>query len=174
MIKLLSAASAAMMILLCASCSGDFRMISAETGSNLSPDGTISDRSPVYSFRNPGDLKTNKDLFNFMYFEGDTVCFSFRFSRPVTEKQVSAYFVDPSSRKAFPVERLDIHDGGRVSGFSLTGSLLEQFFAETISKAADPASLRGKEIPFTVRLLVALPEKTETFETAGKFRIEYR
>jgi hypothetical protein len=174
MMKLLRAAMAAMMILLFASCSGGFRMISAGTGSNLSPDGTISDSSLAYSFRNPGDLKTNKDLFNFMYFEGDTVCFSFRFSRPVTEKQVSAYFVDPPSGKAFPAERLDIHDGVTVSGFSLTGSLMEQFFAETISRPADPASLRGREIPFTVRLLVALPEKTGTFETKGTFRIEYR
>ena len=167
-------ASILLLFLFMTGCTREFALTGSETGSGLSVDGKISESSLVYRFKKEDRLRKKRELFNHIYFEGDTVCFSFGFTRPVSEKQVTAYFVDPLTRRSFVAERIDVHDGGRVAGFSLAGTLLEQFLDRELDDPLGKGSLAKRDIPFTVKLLVALPEKTESYEVDGTFRVEYR
>ena len=107
-----------------ASCAREFGISSIELGSRLEGKGHITDPTLEFSFTYKGKDRLG-DLFNFVYFEGDTVCFSADFTRDLGSP-VRAVFIDPQSGTTFPAERIELIRA-RAYGFSLVGSLLEHF-----------------------------------------------
>jgi len=141
-------------------------------GSRLEPDGSIADGSLEYTFRPYSGKGTNRDLYNHIYFQGDTVCFSVLSSHPVEKRMVGAWFIHPASGRRFPAERLDV-EGNRISGFSLVGTLLDEFFAETRNRPAVRGNLEGVSVPFDV--FVSLTDESGRHSTvkSSSFIIRY-
>ena len=141
-------------------------------GSSLEPDGSMADESLAYTFRPFLKKGTNRDLFNHIYFQGDTVCFSVRTSRPVAKSAVRAWFVDPESGRRFPAERLDV-EGKRISGFSLVGSLLGSFFEGIRDKPAPKGHLNGVSVPFELIVTMADESGEHSVSVKSSFVIRY-
>jgi len=156
-----------------AGCSRDLAVKNAALGSDLSPDGTISDNSLVFTFKKPDPGEATRDLFNYIYFEGDTVCFSFELSRKVKEKDVDMQFIEPSTGRGFKAERIDIIDT-TVSGFSLLGSLLEQFYRDRLTQPLPEKAFCCEAIPFSIRLVLHGEKGDVIHEEKGSFVIRYR
>jgi hypothetical protein len=70
------------------------RIEDVRTGARVSMTGEMEDESLVYRFPEYRRGGRVRDLFNYIYFQGDTVCFSFAFSRPVRRDAVAVCFVD--------------------------------------------------------------------------------
>ncbi len=145
----------------------------AELGSAISLKGEITDPSLVYTFKPYQRGGATRDLFNYLYFQGDTICYSFRLSREIGKDGINAGFINPSTGRYYKAERLDIyHD--RVSGFSLVGSVLESFYHDRLGNSLPAGMYCCKEIPFIVKLTVHADGKTVESSIRGAFRIEYR
>ncbi|PKL38564.1 MAG: hypothetical protein CVV44_11830 [Spirochaetae bacterium HGW-Spirochaetae-1] len=171
--KISSGIIIALMLLFTIGCSRELAVKSAALGSNLSPDGTISDNSLVFTFKKPDPGAATRDLFNFIYFEGDTVCFSFKLTRKVNEKDVDIQFIEPSTGSGFKAERIDFIDDN-VSGFSLLGSLLEQFYRDRLTQPLPEKAFCCDTIPFSVRLVLHGEKGDVIHEKKGSFEIRYR
>jgi hypothetical protein len=142
-------------------------------GSRLAPGGDIADAGLVYTFRPPTRGGTVKDLFNFLYFEGDTVCFSFPLSGAAPRGAATAVFTDTAHGISVEAERLEMREG-RVYGFSLVGSLMEKFFHAELAAPAPADGYCCRDVPFLVRCTVEIPGGVMERRVAGAFRIEYR
>jgi len=151
----------------------DIVITPAGLGSSLSTRGEITDSSLVYTFRDFEKKGTVRDLFNYIYFQGDTVCFSFCLSKPAGQGNIDAGFINPLTGKYYKAERIDV-DGNRVSGFSLTGSIMEQFYHERLGNPVSPDRYCCSDISFLVKLSVRVNGKSIESRVPGKFRIEYR
>jgi hypothetical protein len=106
------------------SCSRPFQIGETDFGSSITKQGKITDTKLKYAFTYKGK-NSYKDLFDFIYFEGDTVCFSIDLSQ-APDKPVKVYFRDESGSVSILAERIE-QKGDHVWGYSLVGSLLEQF-----------------------------------------------
>lgn len=135
-----------LMLLSCA----DLKLDSKELGSSCSRLGVITDKSLLFNFDKYNGGAYFKDLFNYIYFEGDTVCFSFKFTRDLKGFYPEIVFFNPANGKSYPAERIDIHDD-TASGFSLAGTLLEQFMHEKLFTKYPPGN-GTIELPFEVHL----------------------
>lgn len=105
-------------------CSREFALSDFTLGSNLSSKGLITDKKTDFIFSYSGGGKYS-DLFNYIYFQGDTVCFSFDFTGDVN-KNARVWFVDQATGRKKYAERIEVLKS-RVYGFALAGSLLEFF-----------------------------------------------
>ncbi|MCU0843632.1 MAG: hypothetical protein MUC76_01750 [Spirochaetes bacterium] len=141
-------------------------------GSRLEPGGAIADGSLIYRLRPFRKKGTNKDLFNHIYFQGDTVCFSLLLSRPVPHEKVQAWFVDPVTGRRFAVERLDV-EKKRVSGFSLAGSLLDDFHRDDRNDPVRGDHFCCTPIRFEVRVTLADEKGGYSVSKGSSFTIEY-
>lgn len=160
-------------ILMILSCSPDVKhIISGEIGSNLSVDGEIEGQSLEYIFPRPKNRRTNKDLFHYIYFKGDTVCFSFLTNFPVKGDKVMVWFVQPETGKRFPAERIDI-ENERVNGFSLLGTLMAQFHKKRLEKTIPSGAFCCKPISFTVVVTIQLKGRSITSRLTDAFIIRY-
>ena len=142
-------------------------------GQSFSADGIIKDENLVFRFQPKREkFAKNKDFFNFIYFEGDTICFSFKLKVRADKKDIAVFFINPKSGRKYPAERIDIIDGNRVAGFSLAGSILECFFKEQADLPYNAENFDGA-IPFVIRFE---PVKSESgnmpLEVSGEFKIE--
>ena len=164
----LSAAAVMIAMLGFAGCSRDFAVSGISTGANFSKTGIITEPSTSYSFRFEKGTKM-KDLFNYIYFEGDMLCFSADFTRDV-QGEVSAYFTDPSSGKRFPAERIE-RDRSRVYGFSLVGSTLENFLRSSLEGVIPKE--RTIALPFVVTVIASNGGKQAVAETKGTLRVSF-
>jgi hypothetical protein len=166
---------AALIILLLFSCSdAAFRLKSHGFGQEITRAGKITNGSTVFSFPVYARGGTNRDLFNYLYFKGDTLCFSFRFSHNVEGRAVAAAFIDPVTGQRFPAERLE-KSGNTVWGFSLAGSLMEKFQGGRLDGAIPANAFCCANIPFAVEVTVAGREgDILTARKESSFRIEYR
>jgi len=140
-------------------------------GSRLDVSGVIADHSLVYRFPRYPRRGTVKDLFNHIYFEGDTVCFSMALRGGAGPLKLRAEFNDPVSGKALEAERLETH-GNRVYGFSLVGSILERFHEARLHRAIEAGEWRNRKVPFTLRITVQDRDGTTVREVTGSFRID--
>ena len=142
------------------------------TGQSFSVDGIIKNQNLVFSFQ-PKEEKfmRNKDFFNFIYFEGDTLCFGFKLDIRADKKDVAVFFINPKSGEKYPAERIDIIKGKRVAGFSLVGSILEHFFKEQ-ADAPFKAENFKTAIPFIIRFEPVESSGNAPLETSGEFKIE--
>lgn len=169
-------AAAALACLMLPACSrpdpsGKITIRAGEAGSVLSAGGEITDESLEYVFK-PRRVGTVRDLFNHLYFQGDTLCFSFTFSGDAADKDIRVSFMNPATGEAFPVERLEKY-GNRVFGFSLVGTVMEQFFRARLNDAAPPDGFCCRDIPFEVALVACGAKENTATRIKGAFRIRY-
>ena len=111
-------------ILLVVSCSGEPASIcvSAEPDKRIpAQDGIVS-----LEYKKNGEWKEYRDFFNYVYFEGDTVGFFFKYKGQADKNKITATFTDKQSGISMPAERLEISKG-YIWGFCLAGSMLEHF-----------------------------------------------
>lgn len=183
--KLLSAAFLVPLLACILACApGKPRIESPALGSDLEHDGSMRDASLSYVFPPFNRGKTVRDLFNYLYFQGDTLCFTFRVNRHLEERMVRGWFVNPRTGKSYPVERIDVHEERtllpltgewcRVSGFSLVGSLMEDFYKGDLEKPMPRDRYSSSAIPFEIRLEVDQGEEILRRSLAGSFTIRYK
>ncbi len=142
-------------------------------GSDLGGSGEISKTSLSYSFDYNIKEKENtsiQKLFNFIYFEGDTLCFSAKFGEEVKKQDVKIFFINPKNGDVFPAERVDI-DRKKISGFSLVGTILEQFYSVNSKKGLSLVDFADIKIPFIVRIEIDNGEKIYTKEKTSSFKL---
>lgn len=149
----------------------ELKILSHEVGSNLSGDGSISNSSLNYKFKKYKKNRQVKDLFNYLYFKGDTLCFSFKINKEIMKDKIKAWFINPGNNDIFPVERIDVDDD-RISGFSLVGSIMESFFSDQLRKPVPTDSFCCKDIPFKIRIEIEDKKIIKT-EVSSFFKIEF-
>lgn len=166
---------AAIIILLVLSCGdGTFRLKSHRFGQDISRQGGITNGSTSFTFPVYRRGGARRDLFNYLYFKGDTLCFSFAFSRGLEGRTPAAVFIDPATGRRFNAERLEV-SGDTVWGFSLIGSLLEKFHGDRPDDPIPQGAFCCKDIPFGVEVTVPGKEgDAVTVRKDSSFRIEYR
>jgi len=167
--------AAAVLIIIYSGCSkGPLSVESLATGSELDIlHGTIEKSSLDFLFNQPKKAKTSADIFNFIYFEGDTICFSYTLSRRLFKKQAAVRFINPETGEAFPAERLEVYRY-RVFGFSLVGSILEKFHKKGLQRPAPEDRYCCRPIPFIIEARFRDGEETITHRHQGTFKITYQ
>lgn len=153
-------------------CSSEHIILTGALGSSLSPDGTLENASLVYRFDTFTRGGRNRDLFNYLYFEGDTICFSFELEQRVDRNAIAVWFINPKTGRRFAAERVDL-SARRIYGFSLLGSVMENFYREKLDEAIPADAYCCREIPLAVALIIQTPRKTEEKTVRGSFRIFY-
>ncbi len=153
-------------------CSSEHIILDGALGSSLSPEGTIENASLAYRFHAFKRGGKNRDLFNYLYFEGDTICFSFELEQQVDRNAISVWFINPKTGNRFAAERVDL-SARRVCGFSLLGSVMEDFYHEKLDGAIPADAHCCREIPFAVALIVQTPREKVEKTVHGSFRILY-
>lgn len=117
-------------------------------GNDLNNEGTITQKSLSYNFIKKQNLKTYKDLFNYIYFQGDTLCFSINTVKDFKNSEVKVYYIYLKNKKKYKAERIEV-EHNKIYGFSLIGSILEKIYVNSLEKPID--ELPNKlEVPFTV------------------------
>lgn len=167
--------AAAVLIIISPGCSkAPLSVESLTTGSELDIlHGTIEQSSLDFHFNYPKKTRTSADIFNFIYFEGDTICFSYTLSQRLFKKQAVVRFINPETNEAFPAERIEVYRY-RVFGFSLVGSILEKFYKKNLQ--GDPPEDRYccRPIPFIIEARFRNGEETITHRHQGTFKITYQ
>lgn len=160
-------------VLTIVSCGGDPGTIdNFEVGNDLYPNGKIESFKKAYSF--PGykstERNTYKDYINYIYFEGDTLCFSFDFNGKFNEKDVKVYFYFPDKKLSLNVERLEVKRN-RVYGFSLIGSLLEYYYYDLLDEKYNNDSLVRT---YDVEIIIEIKSNNNnyTFKEKTSFSIQ--
>lgn len=156
---------------LCSCAKMPFGVISIEFGQDLARGGAITDKSLTFTFPRFSGGRKAKDVYNYIYFKGDTLCFRAEFSDNVKKDSVRACFYSKNNKHCFPVERLEV-EGNSAWGFSLVGSLLENFYGD-IPLPED--AFAGQEIPFEIELSAeSLDGKQTLAKKSGSFILKYR
>ncbi len=106
-------------------CSKLVKFRSATFGSDVN-NGKITDRSLSFVFNDTRPDLTAERFFDYAYFQGDTLCFSFAFNKLSDSDRIRVLFI--CNGVVYPAERLETTKN-RVWGFSLVGSLLAKFYA---------------------------------------------
>lgn len=147
---------------------------SGALGSRLAPDGAVDDDRLEFRFdRRSADAKrTNRELFDYFYFQGDTICFSFELSKDLAPGSARVWFVDPLTGEHLPAERIDVR-GRRVSGFSLVGSLLRDRHRVRHAEPVPPGRWCCERIPVAVAIVIADGDGASTGVISGRFSITY-
>ncbi|MCU0846332.1 MAG: hypothetical protein MUD12_00410 [Spirochaetes bacterium] len=166
-------------IILITGCSDRTEVKSFETGSSLDEDGVVLEKKTDFSFKLTNGNNRFKDVFNSIYFSGDTVCFSLEINRRVERSCIRVWFA-ASGGKKIPAERIDINNisvclmnhGSRISGFSLLGSLLEFFHGAILAKRFNPEPVSG-DIPFTVIAEISDGKEKTILKKNGVIRIGF-
>ncbi len=162
-------------VILAAGCGpGEFGVRSHSFGKDINAEGEAVKGPLSYTFRPYRRGGTGRDLFNFLYFEGDTLCFSIEFSEPLVNARAEGWFENPKTGKRYRVERLET-SGNTLWGFSLVGSLMEKFYGEMSMKPLPPDAFCCRDIPFELHVALRKPgRKLITEQYTGAFRLQYR
>jgi|GEM_PF-350060 len=151
---------------------GKFSIQSIETGSNLDARGAINQEFLTFTFSEPSKKRNVQDLFNHIYFAGDTLCFSLKYTGKVKKEEISISFVNPATGESFKAERIDVQDN-YISGFSLVGTVLEKFYKNDLLKRIPQNKYCCKQIPFQLRIEIMGSDKFVNSITSGSFRLKY-
>ena len=161
-------------LIIVAGCSkGNLMLLSKKLGSDLSNEGIITDNSLEFKFKAFHKKGKVKDLFNYLYFEGDALCFSFKFNKNVQGSDIKVWFIDSVKNNAFPAERIDINKDV-VHGFSLVGSIMESFLKENLNKKIPPAKYCCEDIRFSVKIEINKDSDSIVFKEENSFKILYQ
>lgn len=128
------------------------KIFKAECGSSVSMNGTIVNDSLTYTFKPCTHCRSLKDVCNYIYFQGDTLCFSIQCNQNITNATIEAYFENPLTNTTYKAERIEIVND-TVYGFSLVGSLLEKIYYRN---CYHNYSFKKISLPFTVHILISL------------------
>jgi len=158
---------------MCTCSSSEIRIESVSVGSDIMSDGSVKDAPLMYGFKRLNSGKTVRDLFNYIYFKGDTVCFSLELNRKIPVQSVKAWFVNPLNKRALAVERLESR-GERIFGFSLVGSILEWIYQNNLDDKIPPDSYGSSPIPMKIRIEIKTGQKKISSEKDCTFKIFYR
>ncbi len=142
------------------------------TGSDFSRTGEIKKTGLTYRFQQKKHEHV-KDLFNYIYFQGDTLCFSLSLNREIGKEHVKAWFVNSISGEQYKAERLEV-EGKKIFGFSLLGSILEQFFKKELTKPVPGGSYCCKDIPFGIIVEINDRGRIIQKEIKNSFVITYK
>lgn len=107
------------------------KVINAECGSSVSMKGAIANNSLTFAFKPCTHCRSLRDVCNYIYFQGDTLCFSVECNQDIESATITAYFENPATRTTYKAERIE-KVTKTVYGFSLVGSLLETIFWKEI------------------------------------------
>ncbi len=140
------------------SCSDNYKIIEIKIGKDYDNNGLLrgtDDNSLVFNFKRPNKRKVKnfEDLFNYIYFQGDTICFSIKLNHKIKEKNINfqAYYISASkdkithyinnnfkniNDKLIKMERVDYFKR-EINGFSLVGSILENGYKSLLQKRID-------------------------------------
>jgi hypothetical protein len=163
-----------LIILFFLSCKGNTGGVSDFlTGQTLNTsNGEIIDTSLEYRIKRYQKGGKYRDLFDYIYFQGDNICFSFKFSDRIDNKKITVNFSHPSSGLIFPAERIDII-GNRCFGFSLLGSVLEKLFENQLDINVNSEMFCCREIKFEIIVEVREENKSRRYNFPGRFSIKY-
>lgn len=128
-----------------------------EFGSNLNNNGKIIEDSIEYNINLNSNYKDISDFCNFVYFEGDTFCFSLTPTKLISESEISAYYKIKGKEKKHSVERIGFYKK-RIYGFSLIGSILEYYFEENLD---DSFIISGIPEKYDIELILEIKNKDE-------------
>ncbi|MFW5862592.1 MAG: hypothetical protein ACOCWZ_10085 [Spirochaetota bacterium] len=148
-------------------------VVEMATGQSLTPEGEVIDTSHRYVFKKPSRPGTLRDLYNHIYFQGDTLCFSLRLNRPLKSPTIHAVIRDPRSGVETEVERLETA-GKRVYGFSLIGSILENFHRGLMDRKAGISSWEGRRVPCVIEIRIVEGEKVLHKNINTHFEISFK
>jgi len=126
------------------------KVINAECGSSVSISGAIANNSLTYTFKPCTHCRSLKDVCNYIYFQGDTLCFSIQCNKNIEPATITAYFENPKTHKTYKAERIETMKK-TVYGFSLVGSLLETIFWEDIKKHG---FFKTVKLPFVIHVTI--------------------
>ena len=140
------------------------------TAPNLREDG--ADGQTDRAFRIEGFRKKgmNRDLFNHIYFKGDTLGFFLVYNNRI--RNATAKFINPLNHTSVPAERVEVKGNG-VFGFILLGSLMENFFRDALDVPAAPVAFCCRNISYTVEVTVTAEKDTLKSEITDVFTIEF-
>ena len=161
------------LLIICSCTPKNLEIDSASIGSNLDSDGEISDSSLIYKFKKDNKGPKTRDLFNYIYFEGDTLCFSFKLNKQVNYNSIKVWYQNPETGKSFPAERIDLHYK-TISGFSLVGSIMEKFYEKKLGNNLKEDEYFNKNIDFIIKISLVYNDKTIEKSKPGFFRLEYK
>lgn len=147
-------------------------VIRTQLGVQLAATGEMTDTATLYSFKKYTRGGTVRDLFNYIYFAGDTLCFSVTLARNVTRDMARVHFENPHTGESFEAERLEVY-GKRVFGFSLVGSVLERFYWKDLQNPVPAGMYCCENIPFIVRITIQDNGSRIESRIPGFFRIAY-
>jgi hypothetical protein len=144
----------------------------AVLGSRLAPGGAIADAGLEYVFRPYKGRGTVKDLFNHLYFQGDTVCFSVMLPSAADSSRTLVSFVNPADGASFEAERVEVR-GKRVYGFSLVGSIMEDFFSGALGRPLPEGAYCCVPVPFEIVIMSGDGAGRVERRLRGSFIIRY-
>ncbi len=145
------------------------KIVSAECGSSVSMTGAIANTSLTYTFTPCKHCRSPKDLCNYIYFQGDTLCFSIQCNQNIEKALITAYFENTVTHATYKAERIE-KIKNTVYGFSLVGSLLEiiyfgnikkNYFFETIS------------LPFTIHITIELHNQKVQYTLSNTMHLHF-
>jgi len=143
-----------------------------KTGSMISRDGVITDRSTSYAFNGIRTGNNIKRVFADIYFKGDMLCFSTDDMRNISLETVDVTFFHPPSGHMLKAERLE-KNGSCIWGFSLVGSLLEAFFPDELELPASGKSFRNIDIPVVIDMKYKSGDKNFSRKKSLSFHVSY-
>ena len=144
-------------------------IMKANVGSNVALNGTITKTSLLYTFKPCTWCSTAKDIWNYIYFQGDTLCFTVECTTNINDAIVTAYFENPATRKTYKAERLE-KINTTIYGFSLIGSLLEHIYNDTPMKVL---CTKRVALPFVIHITVELKNQKATHSIANTAYISF-
>ena len=148
-------------------------VVAVWTGQSLTPTGEVINTSQKYVFKKPAKTGTLRDLYNHIYFQGDTLCFSLLLNRTLRSPSIHAILRNPQSGVETEVERLETA-GKRVYGFSLIGSILENFHRGPMDKKADISNWEGRRVPCVIEIRIVDGEKVLQENINTHFEITFK
>ena len=85
---------------------------------------------------------------------------------------VSVWFINPETGKRYRAERIDIFEK-RISGFSLLGTILENYYKEILDAAIPPDAFCCRNIPLDIEISIDNEKNQLRKNLSGSFRIVY-
>ncbi len=131
--------------------------------------GTITNTSLSYTFKPCTHCKTLKDVCNYIYFQGDTLCFSIHCNQNIEHAAVTAYFENPLTHAIYKAERVE-KVKTTVYGFSLVGSLLEKLYFTALSKNYPFKTIA---LPFTIYVTIEKHNSRAQYALANTMYVEF-
>ena len=156
-------------LLLFIKCGRDRKYGVIDFGQDVTQSGDILNGSRIYRFEKFRRNGSSKDLFNYIYFKGDTLCFSLTSEVDVSDMKINAWFGNPKSKKYYSVERLDVYEN-TIFGFSLIGSLMDKFYEEKLNDPIPEGQYCCHKIYYTLKLQI----NDVFYEQENYFIIQYK